>query len=72
MGRLLYWDVPCHSMTTETACPNGDACVFAHSREEISYHPAKYKTRRCNGRGCRGEAICCFAHSEAELRVWAP
>jgi len=72
MGRLLYWDVPCSCMTTETACPNGEACVFAHSREEISYHPAKYKTRRCNGRGCRGEAICCFAHGEAELRVWAP
>lgn len=72
MGRLLYWDVPCHSMSTDSACPSGDACVFAHSREEISYHPAKYKTRRCNGRGCRGEAICCFAHSEAELRVWAP
>lgn len=72
LGRLLYWDVPCHSMSTDSACPSGDVCVFAHSREEISYHPAKYKTRRCNGRGCRGEAICCFAHSEAELRVWAP
>lgn len=71
-GRLLYWDVPCQSMGTETACPSGDVCIFAHSREEISYHPAKYKTRRCNGRGCRGEAICCFAHSESELRVWAP
>jgi len=72
VGRLLYWDVPCQSMSTDAACPSGDACVFAHSREEISYHPAKYKTRRCNGRGCRGEAICCFAHGEAELRVWAP
>jgi len=59
-------------MSADSSCPSGDACVFSHSREEISYHPAKYKTRRCNGRGCRGEAICCFAHSEAELRVWAP
>mmetsp|Transcript_58845 Transcript_58845/g.97724 ORF Transcript_58845/g.97724 Transcript_58845/m.97724 type:complete len:657 (-) Transcript_58845:207-2177(-) len=71
-GRLLYWDVPCHSMGTETPCPSGNGCMFAHSREEISYHPAKYKTRRCNGRGCRGEAICCFAHTESELRIWAP
>lgn len=71
-GQLLYWDAPCHSMSRDSACPNGDSCVFAHSREEISYHPAKYKTRRCNGRGCRGEAICCFAHGESELRVWAP
>jgi len=70
--RLAYWDVPCSSMARDSACPYGDACVFAHSREEISYHPSKYKTRRCNGRGCRGEAICCFAHSEAEMRVWAP
>lgn len=71
-GRLQYWDVPCHGMNTEDSCSNEDSCVFAHSHEEISYHPAKYKTRRCNGRGCRGEAICCFAHSEAELRVLAP
>jgi len=73
-GRILYWDVPCQSLSSdvETPCPSGDDCVFAHSREEISYHPAKYKTRKCNGRGCRGENICCFAHSDAELRGWAP
>lgn len=72
-GRLLYWDAPCQSIDAgTTVCPHGKSCVFAHSREEISYHPAKYKTRRCNGRGCRGDAVCCFAHSEGELRTWAP
>eukprot|EP00448_Togula_jolla_P004262 CAMPEP_0170608400 /NCGR_PEP_ID=MMETSP0224-20130122/21564_1 /TAXON_ID=285029 /ORGANISM="Togula jolla, Strain CCCM 725" /LENGTH=592 /DNA_ID=CAMNT_0010933623 /DNA_START=18 /DNA_END=1796 /DNA_ORIENTATION=+ len=70
-GQLLYWDVPCHSLTSETPCPHGNSCIFAHNREEISYHPAKYKTRQCNGHGCRGEAICCFAHSELEMRGWA-
>mmetsp|Transcript_66801 Transcript_66801/g.168676 ORF Transcript_66801/g.168676 Transcript_66801/m.168676 type:complete len:688 (-) Transcript_66801:126-2189(-) len=72
LGRLLYWDLPCVSMTTGALCPEGDDCMLAHSHEEISYHPAKYKTRHCNGRGCRGEGICCFAHSEDELRGWAP
>ena len=32
----------------------GDRCLFAHSKGEISYHPAKYKTRLCNGQGLRG------------------
>jgi len=63
-GQIQYWDVPCRSLQGST-CPNGDTCPFAHTRDEISYHPAKYKTRRCNGRGCRGD-ICCFAHSECE------
>ena len=30
-------------------CPLGDRCTLAHSKGEISYHPAKYKTRVCNG-----------------------
>lgn len=71
-GILLYWDMPCPSLAANTVCPHGVNCTLAHSREEISYHPAKYKTRRCNGRGCRGESICCFAHTDQELRLWAP
>jgi hypothetical protein len=70
-ARLLYWDAPCQSMSSGSRCPSGDECVFAHSKEEISYHPAKYKTRRCNIRNCRGESICCFAHNEKDLRPWA-
>eukprot|EP00440_Ansanella_granifera_P028180 gb/GFBE01030621.1/.p1 GENE.gb/GFBE01030621.1/~~gb/GFBE01030621.1/.p1 ORF type:complete len:633 (+),score=117.47 gb/GFBE01030621.1/:1-1899(+) len=70
-GQILYWDVPCHSMSTGSVCRDGKNCAFAHSREEISYHPAKYKTRRCNGKGCRGQAICCFAHDEVEMRACA-
>eukprot|EP00438_Fugacium_kawagutii_P015913 Skav211121 [mRNA] locus=scaffold2659:198182:206515:- [translate_table: standard] len=45
-GRLRYWDMACQSMTSASPCPDGDDCVFAHSRDEISYHPAKFKTRR--------------------------
>jgi len=72
-GQLTYWEVPCEAMNSEmNFCPNGNACLFAHGRDEVSYHPAKYKTRPCNGHECRGEGVCCFAHSEAELRHWAP
>lgn len=46
MGRLRYWDVACPHMTSGSPCPDDDDCVFAHSRDEISYHPAKFKTRR--------------------------
>ncbi|CAJ1350693.1 unnamed protein product [Effrenium voratum] len=52
LGRLRYWDVACQSMTSGP-CPNGEDCVFAHTRDEISYHPAKYKTRRRNSRTTR-------------------
>eukprot|EP00811_Abedinium_folium_P037380 NODE_99_length_3687_cov_6.870506.p1 GENE.NODE_99_length_3687_cov_6.870506~~NODE_99_length_3687_cov_6.870506.p1 ORF type:complete len:642 (+),score=140.39 NODE_99_length_3687_cov_6.870506:142-2067(+) len=73
-GRLAYWDTPCQNAGADASsfCSIGIACPFAHGQEEISYHPAKYKTRMCNGRSCRGEGICCFAHGEGELRSWAP
>mmetsp|Transcript_158863 Transcript_158863/g.280659 ORF Transcript_158863/g.280659 Transcript_158863/m.280659 type:complete len:639 (+) Transcript_158863:83-1999(+) len=71
-GRLRYWDVQCPVWNGELAfCPHGEACIFAHGRNEVSYHPAKYKTRLCNVTECRGEAVCCFAHTEDELRTWA-
>jgi len=70
-GQILYWDIPCQNRELGF-CINEDACPYAHGREEVSYHPAKYKTRLCNGHECRGEDICCFAHSDSELRHWAP
>eukprot|EP00439_Symbiodinium_sp_Y106_P075363 s1385_g14.t3 len=73
-GQLTYWETPCPSWTMEMGfcCMAGDACTFAHGREEVSYHPAKYKTRPCNGTDCRGEGACCFAHDETEMRQSAP
>jgi len=68
-GQLTYWDAPCDSFSSELGyCPNGEACPFAHGKEEVSYHPAKYKTRLCNVQDCRGEDVCCFAHGDNELR----
>lgn len=71
-GQMLYWDIPCEGMHESGYCVNGSACPFAHGRDEVSYHPAKYKTRLCNRHECRGENSCCFAHSDAELRLWGP
>lgn len=73
-GQLKYWETPCPAWSSDMGycCPAADACPFAHGREEVSYHPSKYKTRLCNGHDCRGEGACCFAHSEEELRLWAP
>mmetsp|Transcript_23995 Transcript_23995/g.56836 ORF Transcript_23995/g.56836 Transcript_23995/m.56836 type:complete len:173 (-) Transcript_23995:146-664(-) len=64
--RLTYWETPCPSWSLDMGfcCLAGDACSLAHGREEVSYHPAKYKTRPCNGTDCRGEGACCFAHSQ--------
>lgn len=67
-GQIRYWDVLCEHVAQGEECYNGDLCPFAHTREEISYHAAKYKTKLCNDRDCRGEEVCCFAHGENELR----
>jgi len=48
------------------ACPNGINCEFAHSLEEIQYHPNKYKRNICPdhsaGRKCALRDICPFSH----------
>lgn len=70
-GQLRYWDVLCERVAEGLDCPSGDLCPFSHTREEISYHAAKYKTKLCNDRDCRGQEVCCFAHGEEELRTRA-
>mmetsp|Transcript_115769 Transcript_115769/g.291263 ORF Transcript_115769/g.291263 Transcript_115769/m.291263 type:complete len:944 (+) Transcript_115769:137-2968(+) len=70
-GQIQYWDVLCEHVANEEECPYGEQCPFAHTREEISYHAAKYKTKFCNDRDCRGQEVCCFAHGEHELRKFA-
>ncbi|CEM36818.1 unnamed protein product [Vitrella brassicaformis CCMP3155] len=62
-------------------CEAGEDCLFAHSMEEIMYHPEFYKTRLCPDlfpegnlsgrteapRGC-ARYYCAFAHTLQELR----
>ena len=48
-------------------CPKGLACDYAHSMEEIDYHPLNYKSRVCTHPytrpgGCRLGDVCPNAH----------
>ncbi len=47
-------------------CHNGKNCKFAHSREEVLFHPALYKTVMCEDPSCM-RYYCPFAHSVDEL-----
>ena len=71
LNQILYWDILCPYMSGHTSCSYGDRCSFSHTRTEICYHPARFRTKLCNGFECRG-SVCCFAHSNQELRTQAP
>jgi len=48
-------------------CPHGMACEYAHSVEEINYHPLSYKKKVCiftyaRSGGCRLGDVCPNAH----------
>uniref|UniRef100_A0A6C0CLB1 C3H1-type domain-containing protein n=1 Tax=viral metagenome TaxID=1070528 RepID=A0A6C0CLB1_9ZZZZ len=44
-------------------CPFGDNCYYAHTLNEILYHPLLYKTRKCkNGLGCKRINVCAYVH----------
>mmetsp|Transcript_12234 Transcript_12234/g.17390 ORF Transcript_12234/g.17390 Transcript_12234/m.17390 type:complete len:472 (-) Transcript_12234:236-1651(-) len=53
------------------ACPEGNKCRFAHSKEEIDYHPKQYKSCSCESvlkksafNNCKLRDICPFLHPE--------
>jgi hypothetical protein len=53
-------------------CPDGVNCEFAHSPEEVVYHPRRYKTRTCASisrqgtGGCNLSDVCpCFHPAES-------
>jgi len=70
-NQILYWDLMCPDISPESFCSRGAKCEYSHSKTEICYHPARFKTKLCNGYECRG-SVCCFAHSSQELRSQAP
>ena len=76
-----YSDQMCPHVTVITAadsslkgcylntCPDGLNCKYAHSQEEINYHPKCYKTTLCNAAkpsclDCKLRDICPMIHSE--------
>lgn len=60
-----------------THCSAGLTCPFAHSKEEVLYHPDVFKTRLCEEHGKPRSAkksrchrfYCPFAHGTQELRT---
>jgi len=70
--RLRYWDASCEAASKDSECPHGDDCPFAHTREEVMYHPARYLTRLCDyAKACKLGKKCCYAHESGELRKFA-
>ncbi|CAK0796092.1 unnamed protein product [Prorocentrum cordatum] len=53
-------------------CARGELCPWAHSEDEVNYHPEVYKTRLCQGGSSCEDFYCPFAHSAAELRKQEP
>ena len=51
---------------TTMNCHNGKNCKFAHSREEVLYHPLLYKTILCEEANCC-RYYCPFGHCVEEL-----
>lgn len=59
-------DSPLYGCCINT-CKDGMLCKFAHSKEEIDYHPTQYKTQVCESSStsycsCELQDICPFSH----------
>eukprot|EP00929_Paragymnodinium_shiwhaense_P121749 TRINITY_DN9411_c1_g1_i1.p1 TRINITY_DN9411_c1_g1~~TRINITY_DN9411_c1_g1_i1.p1 ORF type:complete len:291 (-),score=55.20 TRINITY_DN9411_c1_g1_i1:443-1315(-) len=75
-----YSAEPCPHLSSNTRCPQGARCPYAHSKDEVFYHPTIFKTRLCEDfrehraarRGRRAgkchRHYCPFAHGFQELR----
>lgn len=64
----------CEYIRKKKACPNKDACNFAHNSVEVFYHPEKYKAKFCSSYTsksgvCEYGDYCAFAHSEEEISI---
>jgi len=55
---LVYSDILCPAVARQEQCNFGDNCGFCHNFEELSYHPARFKSVLCNLQNCRGIDIC--------------
>jgi hypothetical protein len=61
--------VPCENVFDKTLnafqnkdCPNGDACRFAHTQNEIAYHLDNYRKTVCTLKPCELGDCCPFLH----------
>eukprot|EP00466_Bigelowiella_natans_P021527 jgi/Bigna1/72851/fgenesh1_pg.21_\ len=46
-GKFNYLPIRCQYMLKGKTCHHAQNCRFAHSKEEVIYHPSKYKTQLC-------------------------
>jgi hypothetical protein len=64
----------CTAIEKDQKCEKGDSCRYAHNKEEIAYHPSRYKTQACayptdaSGVCIRFGMHCAFAHGDDDLR----
>ncbi len=56
-------------------CNNGAKCLYSHNKDELDYHPLKYKTELCSkvsqeeSKTNQCDLYCPYSHSNKELRV---
>jgi len=69
---LRYFPYPCPDLRgnndlsiTHSFCQQGGSCIFAHSAEEILYHPLFYKSFSCQTTNCK-TYYCPFSHAAEE------
>lgn len=64
---VWYEAEQCDDIKQDGSCGRGDLCPFAHTQFEVMYHPARWAHVECkDGRMCRRNAHCAFAHSAEE------
>jgi hypothetical protein len=56
----IFWNYNacrCQAIEKEVKCEKGDACRYAHNKEEIAYHPSRFKTQLCSY-VARADGVC--------------
>jgi hypothetical protein len=70
-GAVNYCAQECPNMpfSGSGTCPDGNLCLYCHSRAEYMYHPSVYKTDMCSSpECCEYDPFCPKAHLSSDLR----
>jgi len=68
--QLLYEPIWCPNLNENGTCSQEDSCQYAHTQNEINYHPLYYKTEVC--KGCQyglNPKLCPKFHSDETNRT---
>ncbi|KAH6794610.1 hypothetical protein C2S52_005087 [Perilla frutescens var. hirtella] len=68
-NRRYYSYERCPHFSEVGACPDRDACLFAHGDNEVWFHPLFYRTRRCSDAPVCTTRFCPFVHTDEEDRT---